>query len=187
MLFGQGSGQHQGRQSVPIKGEDLATETILSLEEAYDGTTRFIQLNGQTIKVTIKPGVADQQMLRIAGKGGLGAGGGPAGDLYLTVKIAPHPECRREGNDLHCDLPVELYTAILGGKTQAKTLKGPVTITIPRGSPNGRELRLRGLGMPVYAKKNECGSLIVTVNIVLPEHLSNQEIDLMEQLAALRK
>ncbi len=137
--------------------------------------------------MTIKPGVADQQMLRIAGKGGSGLSGGPNGDLYLTVKIAPHPEFHRKGNDLHRDLPVELYTAVLGGKTQIKTLKGKVTVNIPKGTPNGKELRLRGLGMPVYAKKNEFGNLLVKVDIVLPEHLSEEEIDLFRKLAALRK
>jgi curved DNA-binding protein len=187
MLFGQRSGQRRGRQSVVIKGEDLETETTLSLEEAYHGTTRLIQLNGQTIKVTIKPGVADNQLLRIAGKGRGGIGGGPNGDLYLTVKIASHPEFHRQGNDLHRDLPVQLYTALLGGKTHISTLKGKVTVNIPKGTPNGKELRLRGLGMPVYAKKNEFGNLLVKVDVVLPEHLSDEESELFRKLAALRK
>jgi curved DNA-binding protein len=187
MLFGQRSGQRRGRRSVAVKGEDLETETTLSLEEAYHGTTRLIRLNGQTIRVTITPGVADQQMLRIAGKGRAGASGGPNGDLYLTVKIATHPEFQRMVNDLHCVLRVELYTAVLGGKTQIKTLKGKVTVDIPKGTPNGKELRLRGLGMPVYAKKSECGNLLVKIDIVLPEHLSEEEINLFGKLAALRK
>jgi curved DNA-binding protein len=187
MLFGQRSGQQRGRRSVVVKGEDLETMTTLSLEEAYQGTIRLIQLNDQTIKVTIKPGVADQQMLRIAGKGGHGLGGGPNGNLYLTIKIAPHPEFHRKGNDLQCTLPVELYTAVLGGKTQIKTLKGKVTVNIPKETPNGKELRLRGLGMPVYAKKNEFGNLLVKVDIVLPEHLSEEEMNLFRSLAALRK
>ena len=126
-------------------------------------------------------------MLRIPGKGGVGLNGGPNGNLYLTVKIAPHPEFHRIGNDLHCDLTVELYTALLGGKTQIKTLKGKVTINIPKGTPNGKELRLRGLGMPVYAKKNEFGNLLVKVNIVLPENLSEQEMSMFRELAAIRK
>ena len=186
MLFGQRSGQRRGRRSVTVKGEDLETETTLSLEEAYHGTTRLIRLNGQTIKVTIKPGVADRQMLRIPGKGGVGLNGGPNGNLYLTTKIAPHPEFHRIGNDLHSNLPVELYTALLGGKTQIKTLKGKVTINIPKGTPNGKELRLRGLGMPIYAKKNEFGNLLVKVNIVLPDNLSEQEINKFRELASLR-
>lgn len=187
MLFGQRSGQRRGRRSVTVKGDDLETETTLSLEEAYHGTARLIRLNGQTIKVTIKPGVADRQMLRIPGKGGVGLNGGPNGNLYLTTKIAPHPEFHRIGNDLHSNLPVELYTALLGGKTQIKTLKGKVTINIPKGTPNGKELRLRGLGMPVYAKKNEFGNLLVKVDILLPENLSEHEISMFRGLAALRK
>jgi curved DNA-binding protein len=187
MLFGQRSGQRRGKRSVVVKGEDLVTETTLSLEEAYHGTARLIHLNGQTIKVTIKPGVADQQRLRIAGKGGSGLNGGPNGDLYLTVKIGPHPEFHRKGNDLQRDLPVELYTAILGGKVQIKTLKGKITVNISKGTPNGKELRLRGLGMPVYAKKNEFGNLLVKVDILLPEHLSEEELDLFRKLESLRK
>jgi curved DNA-binding protein len=187
MLFGQHSGQRAGRRNIVFKGEDLETETTLSLEEAYHGTTRLIQLNGQTIKVTIKPGVSDQQMLRIGGKGGGGSGVGPNGDLYLTVRVAPDPRYQRKGNELHCDLPVELYTALLGGKTQINTLKGKVTVNIPKGTPNGKELRLRGLGMPVYAKKNKFGDLHVKVDIVLPENLSQEETELFGKLAALRK
>ena len=170
-----------------MKGEDLETETTLSLEEAYHGATRLIRLNSQTIKVTVKPGVADEQVLRIPGKGGGGLNGGPNGDLYLTIKVAPHPEFRRKGNDLHCELPVDLYTAILGGKTQIKTLKGKIAVNIPKGTANGKELSLRGLGMPVYGKKNEFGSLLVKVDIVLPEHLTAAEISLFTKLADLRK
>jgi len=187
MLFGQRSGQRQGRRGVVRKGQDLETETTLSLEEAYNGTTRLIKLNSQTIKVTIKPGVLDKQRLRITGKGGVGLGGGQNGDLYITIKIAPHSEFQRKGNDLYQDLPVELYTAVLGGKTQIKTLKGKVTLNIPKGTPNGKELRLRELGMPVYAKKNEFGNLLVKIDILLPENLSTEEIDLFGKLAALRK
>ncbi len=187
MLFGQRSGQRRGRRNFAVKGEDLETETTLSLEEVYQGTARLIRLNGQTIKVTIKPGVADRQMLRIPGKGGVGLNGGPNGNLYLTVKISPHSEFHRIGNDLHCDLPVELYTALLGGKTQIKTLKGKVTVNIPKGTPNGKELRLRGLGMPIYAKRNEFGNLLVKINIVLPENLSEQEMSMFRELAVLRK
>lgn len=187
MLFGQHSGQQSGRRGVAIKGEDLETETILSLEEAYRGTTRLIQLNRQTIKVTIKPGVADQQTLRIAGKGGAGRSGAPNGDLYLTVRVSAHPEFHRKGNDLYRDLPVDLYTAVLGGKTPINTLKGKVSLTIPKETPNGKELRLRGLGMPVYAKKKKFGNLLVKIHIVLPEHLSEEELDMFKKLAALRK
>ena len=187
MLFGQRGTHRPGRRSVAIKGEDLQTQTRISLEEAYHGTKWLIQLNGQTIKVTIKPGASDQQMLRIPGKGASALSGGPNGDLYLTVRIAPHPEFLRQGNHLHCDLPVNLYTAVLGGKAEIKTLKGKVTVNIPKGTSNGKELRLRGLGMPVYGKKGKSGDLLVKVNVVLPEQLGTEEADLFGKLAGLRK
>ncbi len=186
MLFGQRSGQRRGRRSTARKGEDFQTETTLTLEEAYHGAERLIQLHGQTIKITIKPGVANLQMLRIAGKGGGGGSGGPSGDLYLTIKIAPHHVFHRKGNDLHHVLPVELYTAILGGKTQIKTLKGNVTVNIPKGTINGKELRLRGLGMPIYGKKGEFGDLLVKVDILLPDKLCEEELGLFRKLAALQ-
>lgn len=185
LLFGRRGGQHPGRKGVAVKGEDLNAETTLTLEEAYHGTTRLIRLNRQTIKVTIAPGVADGQMLRIPGKGGQGLGGGPNGNLYLTVAIAPHPDFRRTGNDLHRELPVDLYTAVLGGTTPVTTLKGSVAVHIPKGTPNGKELRLRGMGMPISARKHESGNLFLRVNIVLPEHLNDQEMEMFRTLAAL--
>ena len=187
MLFGQIGARKRGRRSTEIKGEDLEAETVLSLEEAYRGATRLIGLHGQTIRVTVKPGVADKQVLRVAGKGGAGLHGGPDGDLYLTIKIAPHPEFHRKGDDLYCDLPVGLYTAVLGGKAKARTLQGMVNVDIPKQAPNGKELRLLGLGMPVYGGKTAFGNLFVKLDVRMPEHLNEREIALFEQLASLRK
>lgn len=186
MLFGRRSGGGGRHSRVAVKGKNLETETTISLDDAYHGTTRLIRLKEQTIKVTIKSGVVDRQMLRIEGKGGIGTNGGRNGDLFLTVKIAPHAEFQRSGNDLYCDLPVELYTALLGGKTKIKTLKGAVTVTVPKGTTNGKELSLRGLGMPLYGSKNEFGNLFVTVNIRLPEQLTDKEMELFTMLSALR-
>jgi curved DNA-binding protein len=186
-LFGRRSGGGGRRRSAAVKGQDLETETTISLDDAYHGTARLIRLNEQTIKVTIKPGVVDRQMLRIEGKGGIGMNGGRHGDLFLTVKIAPHAEFQRSGNDLYCDLPVGLYTALLGGKTTIKTLKGTVTVTVPKGTSNGKELSLRGLGMPLYASKHEFGNLFVKVHILLPEQLTEKEIEMFSALASLRQ
>jgi curved DNA-binding protein len=187
MLFGQHRSQRRGGRNPAVKGEDLDAEATLSLEEAYSGATRLIQLHGQTIRVTFKPGIADMQVLRVAGKGRVGRSGGPNGDLYLTTKIAPHPVFLRRGNDLHRTIFVELYTAVLGGKTQVNTLKGTVKVDIPRETSNGTELRLLGLGMPVYGKKNEFGNMYVKVEVRIPDHLTAQEIDLFKSLAALRE
>jgi curved DNA-binding protein len=187
LLFGQRGGSRRGRRSAAIPGEDLNAETTLSLEEAYEGATRIINIHGQTIRVTTKPGIADGQDLRIPGKGAPGVNGGPPGDLYLTVRIAPHPEFERKVDDLYCDLPVDLYTAVLGGKTQVKTLKGEIKVNIKRGTQNGSELRLKDLGMPVYGKRDEYGNLIVKVVIQIPQNLSEAEVDLFKKLAAMRK
>jgi curved DNA-binding protein len=187
LLFGQQSGERRRWQSSAFRGEDLETETILSLEEAYHGSTRLITLNDQTIKVTIRPGIADQQVLRIAGKGGSGMNGGPGGDLFLKVRIARDPSFRREGNDLHAVLPVALYDAVLGGKTKIHTMKGSVAVTLPRGTLNGKVLRLRGVGMPVYGKKGRFGDLMATVDVVLPTQLNELELGLFGQLAAQRR
>jgi curved DNA-binding protein len=186
MLFGNPRNQERTQRSAVRAGEDIEAETALTLEEAYRGTIRLIQVHGETIKVTIKAGVEDQQVLRIAGKGSRGRSGGPNGNLYLTVKINPHPVYRRTGNNLHRVLPVDLYTAVLGGKTSIETLKGKVKVNIPKGTPNGKELRLRGLGMPDHARKNVFGDLMVTVDVVLPAQLSNRETELFKELQAIR-
>jgi curved DNA-binding protein len=187
LLFGRRGARGQGRRTAAYKGEDLSAETTISLDEAYHGCARLIQLDGQKIKVTIPPGIADEQVLRIAGKGTEGGRGGPGGDLYLYVKVAAHPEFHRKGNDLHRDFQVELYTAVLGGKTLVKTPKGAVKVDIPPETPNHKVLRLRGLGMPVFGKKNEFGDMFVTIEILVPNHLTEQEVDLFGKLAALRK
>jgi curved DNA-binding protein len=187
LLFGQSGARKRGRRNSALKGEDLEAETLLSLEEAYAGATRLIHLHGQTIRVTVRPGIADKQVLRIAGKGGAGFQGGANGDLFLTINIAPHPGFQRRGNDLLCDLPVGLYTAVLGGKSQARTPRGTVNIDIQKETPNNKELRLVGLGMPVYGDKGAFGNLFVRIDVRVPEHLSAEETALFEKLAALRK
>jgi len=187
LLFGQRGGSRRGRRSAAVPGEDLTAETTIALEDAYRGSTCMIKLDRQTIKVTLKPGIADGQDLKIAGKGGPGVNGGPSGDLYLTVRVKPHPQFERKGNDLHCDLPVDIYTAVLGGKTEVKALKGAVKVAIAKGTQNGTELRLKGLGMPVYGKRDEYGNLIVKVVVQIPQNLSDAEIDLFKKLAAHRR
>jgi curved DNA-binding protein len=187
MLFGERGARSRGRRNTAFKGEDLSAETTISLEEAYHGSTRLIELDNHTIRVKIPPGIAHEQVLRIAGKGAPGHSGGPQGDLYLTINVAPHPEFNRKGNDLYRDMIVELYTAILGGKALVKTLKGAVKVDIPKETPPHKVLILRGLGMPLSGKKNVFGDLYVTVDIHAPDHLTPEEIDLFKKLAAMRK
>jgi curved DNA-binding protein len=186
MLFGQPFGGRRGKPA-PLKGDDLEAEMDLSLEDSYHGATRMLKLDGQTIRIKIDPGIRDGQVLRLPGKGGPGVNGGPGGNLYLTAKIREHPEFRREGDDLHCDLPVGLYTAVLGGKIEVRTLKGMIKIDIPKDTPNGKVLRLKGLGMPHYKEKHKYGDLYVKITIQLPKSLTETELGLFRKLAELRK
>jgi curved DNA-binding protein len=187
MLFGERFGAGGGRRGGASKGEDLSGEATISLEEAYHGSNRLIRMDGETLKIRIGPGIRDQQTLRLAGKGRPGIRGGPNGDFYLTVRISEDPEFQRKGSDLYCEIPVELTTAVLGGKAKVKTLKGAVKVDIPKGTSSGKVFRLKGLGMPHYGEKNRFGDLFAKVSIQVPESLTKEELELFKKLADIRK
>ena len=180
MLFGHRfSGA--GTRTASLKGADAVVEAPITLEEAYHGTTRMIKVDRQTIKVKIKPGSADQQVLRIPGKGGPGHNG-PAGDLIIRLVLLRHPFYERRENDLYCSVPVDLYTALLGGSVKVKTLKGTVSVNVPAETPNGRLLKMGGLGMPLFGGKNKHGDLYAKVDIQVPTNLSADEKELLGRL-----
>ena len=154
-IFGERSnGRNQGKPR-SSKGQDYKAEMQISLEEAYSGATRQLELHNQKLQLKIRPGIKDGQVLRLKEKGGKGINGGSDGDGYITTRIAAHPYYKRNGDDLYCDITVDLYTAILGGKTLIKTLRNPIKMNIEKGTDNGKVLRLKGLGMPRYDKENE--------------------------------
>jgi curved DNA-binding protein len=185
-IFGSrftGGGQ---RQQAARKGQDYNAEMQLSLEEAYLGTTRQLELDKQKLQIKIKPGIKEGQTLRLKGKGGKGVNGGPDGDLYIIAHVSEHPKYKRKGDDLYYDIDVDLYTALLGGQTQIKTLRSSIKMTISKETENGKVLRLKGMGMPKYDKENESGDLYAKVNILIPKNLSTKEIELFKQLATLK-
>jgi curved DNA-binding protein len=167
-------------------GGDLAGELLLTLQEAYDGTKRVVDVNGEKIRVTIKPGAYDGLQLKVKGKGEKGASGG-AGNLYLTVRIQDHPVFKRKGDDIYMDMPVDLFTALLGGKQEVITLSGKLQLTIPEGTQNGKTLRLAGKGMPVYGKAGRFGDLYVKINVVLPTYLTTEQKDVVRKLKEMSK
>jgi curved DNA-binding protein len=185
--FGGRQGQGQRRSPRPAKGQDLEANMEVSLEEAYSGTSRQLNSGGQTLKLKIKPGVKDGQVLRLPGKGEPGHNGGPAGDIFINVRVKPHPAYERKGNDLYVTAPLEIYTAVLGGKQQIPTLKGPIKIDIAPGTDNGRTLRLKGFGMPKPEDPAQFGDLYVKVELKLPKDLNEKEKELFKQLAELRQ
>ncbi|HKR04036.1 MAG TPA: J domain-containing protein [Bacteroidia bacterium] len=182
--FGRGNGRgNPGRAS---RGADYRLDINLTLEEAYTGTVRQFETDGEKLQIKLKPGTYDGQQLRIKGKGGRGSHNSQRGDIHAFVHITPHPHFVRKGDDIYCDIPVELYTAVLGGKAAIRTLKGLIKVDIAKESDNGAVLRLKGLGMPKYDKPGMPGDLYAKVKIMMPKNLSAKEIELFKQLAALR-
>lgn len=184
--FGNFGGGQQF-QSRPRQGQDMEHTVQVTLEEAFQGTTRTLQWdNGRSLEAKIPRGVDTGSRIRLSGQGQPGAAGGRAGDLYLKVEVLPHATFTREGDDLRADVPVDLYTALLGGKTEVHTLDKSVNLTIPPETPNGKLFRLRGLGMPKLRQPDQRGDLYATVAIQLPRHLSEKEKALFEQLREMR-
>jgi curved DNA-binding protein len=166
----------------PQKGGDYSAEVEISLEEAFSGTSRLMDVNGEKLQMKFKPGVREGQTLRIKGKGAHGINNGARGDIYVTVHVADHPHFERRENDLYCEAPVDLYTLILGGKATIRTLKGAIKMDIPKGTDNGKTFRLKGMGMPVFGKENMSGDLYAKVKVLLPKNLTAEEIELFKKL-----
>ncbi|MGH7687360.1 MAG: DnaJ C-terminal domain-containing protein [Candidatus Dormibacteria bacterium] len=180
-FFGGGGGFRRGggaqtfrRRTMPaVRGQDVEGDTEVTLEEAFAGTTRTIELTGgdgrsRRVEISIPAGIHEGARVRAAGQGGAGGGGGGAGDLFVRVHIRPHAHITRHGANLETTVPVPLEVAIAGGSVPVRTLKGtPVSLTIPAATQNGAKLRLRGLGMP-HVRGEGAGDLIAEVDVRLP-------------------
>ena len=185
-FFGGGfTGATTRVQARPRRGQDIEQEIDIALEEAYRGATRLVDKDGRRLEIKIPAGVKTGSKIRYAGEGMPGSAG--AGDLYLLVQVAPHPTFERVGDDLHCEIPVDLYTALLGGETSVPTLKGQLVLKIPPETQTGKVFRLAGQGMPKLNEANSFGDLYAKVRVVLPEHLTPAEREMFEKLAAMRQ
>jgi curved DNA-binding protein len=184
---GVGGGRSSGfqYQARPQRGQDYHHEVEISLQEAYEGTTRILQKNDQRLEVKIPPGAKTGTRVRMSGQGGVGAGGGGSGDLYLRVAVRPDKRFERRGDDLHYVAAVDLYTMVLGGEIQVPTMTGDVVLTIPAGTQNGRAFRLRGKGMPRLRQPGQFGDLYAKVDVRLPASLSGRQRDLFEELRGM--
>ncbi len=176
-----------GRYGMPgagvARGRDIETEMAISLEEAYEGATRIVDLGDQKLRLKLKPGLADDQVIKLAGKGDKGRGGGSQGDILIRVKVLPHPVFERIEDDLYLDLPVDIYTAVLGEKVEVPSLKGKVKVTVPERFDDGVVLRLPGLGMPLYDQPGRFGDLFLRLRLKLPEPMQEREIELIREVA----
>lgn len=166
----------------PAKGHDLEAQVELSFDDSIEGAT--VAVNGS--KVKIPAGIGDGGRIRIPGKGAPGESGAPAGDLYVRVRVAPHPVFRSEGSgNLGIDLPITIAEAALGAKIDVPTLDGAVTVKIPAGTQDGKKLRVKGRGAP--RPKGGQGDLHVTVRVEVPQKLSRREKELLESFAEAHK
>lgn len=185
-IFGGGFGggfSSGGRTGFP--GRDLSAEFTISLEEAFSGCTRIFSVDGKKMRISLDPGIRDGQVIRLKGKGESGSRGTP-GDLYITVKVAMHPDYRRQGDDLFTEKPVSVYTAMLGGEVDVRALSGTFKLKIPPETQSGTTFRLKGRGFPRYGKKGVHGDLYVKAIIEIPTNLSREEKEQVRKLAALR-
>jgi len=161
---------------------DFETTITISLEEAYNGTTRIINLGDEKIRINIKPGAENGQILKVKGKGQKSKSGRKSGDLYIKILVEPHYFFTRKGNDLYCETPLDIYTAILGGEVKVRTLKSDMKMKIPAGTDGGKTFRLKGMGMPIHEKPSVFGDLYVKVYITVPKNLTPEQKELVQKL-----
>ena len=164
-MFGHRGGG--GRGNAGFRGQDFNAELHLSLRDAARTHKQVLNVNGKQVRITIPAGVADGQVIKLKGYGGEGINGGPAGDLYITFKIAEDSVFKRLGDDLYVDVEMDLYTAVLGGEKVIDTLEGKVKLKIKPETQNGTKVRLKGKGFPVYKKEGQFGDLIITYSCLL--------------------
>jgi curved DNA-binding protein len=184
-FFGRGNSR-QGSQA-HFRGQDYETEMPITLEEAYKGASRIIQVDNERLRITVKPGAYDGQVLRVRGKGASGSSKEHRGDLYVRIRTQPHIAFRRRNDDLYTTQNIELYTAVLGGEVLVNTLSGTIKVKTPSGTQNGKTIRIKGKGMPVYGTTDKFGDLYVQLNVLIPAHLSEKEKQLFEQLKKLHQ
>lgn len=191
--FGEGT-EFRGGGTRRRRGRDHETTINITLADAYQGARKSIELEKveadssgrptrtrRSYDVTIPPGVTDGSLIRLAGQGGSGSGGGDSGDLFLRVSILPDSRFTLNSHDLATTVDITPWEAALGAKVLVPTIDGKINLTVPAGTQSGQTLRVRGKGMPVTSGRN--GDLLVNVRIVVPKHLSARERHLFEELA----
>jgi DnaJ-class molecular chaperone len=171
-LFGERGGMRGGRGArFSMRGSDAQYRLDVDFLDAVNGTkTRITLPDGGTLDVTIPPGVADGQVLRLRGKGNPGVGEGEPGDALIEIHVRPHPVFKREGNDIVLEVPITFDEAVLGGKIEVPTIGGRVFATVPPGSNTGQTLRLKGRGIKT---KGSAGDQLVKLSIILPDRIDD--------------
>lgn len=192
--FGRGAG-FERQPSGPVRGNDVESDLMVTLHESLNGSVRQISMRrideatGQaktdTFRVRIPAGATEGRLIRVPGKGGHGLNGGAAGDLFLRVRFARHPDFRSKGSDLYFDLRLAPWEVVLGATVQVPTLDGQVSVKIPAGAQTGQKLRVRDQGLPTSGKDR--GHLYVVLKVVTPEAVGDDERSIWAELASKSK
>jgi len=190
--FSAGTSGRRTSQPRARRGRDLETAVELTLEEAFSGTSRRVAIqhdaDTRNVEIKIPAGIRDGARVRAAGEGEAGTAKGASGDLYLTVRILPHPRFERRDQDLHVRVAVPVTTAVLGGEVAVPSISGStLRLRVPETTSSGRVFRLRGHGMPAVGKPDQRGDLYATVDVQIPPALSPEQRKLYEQLKEMEK
>ncbi|WP_129732624.1 J domain-containing protein [Parabacteroides goldsteinii] len=186
-MFGGRSGRSSGGGNHMFRGQDYTASLSLSLTDAAKTHKQVITVNGKNLRITVPAGIADGQTIKLKGQGGPGVNGGPAGDLYITFNITDDSRFKRVGDDLYLTVPLNLYTAILGGEQIVETMDSKVKLKVGPGTQNNTKVRLKGKGFPVYKKEGQFGDLIVTYSIEIPTNLTDKQKELFREIQSLNQ
>ncbi|WP_234571502.1 DnaJ C-terminal domain-containing protein [Rhodohalobacter sp. 614A] len=179
--------QSNARTAAPQRGQDTKAEIDIDLKDAMTGIEKQFRVNGERVKIKIPAGIESGKRLKLKGKGLPSQTGGTKGDLYLTVNVIEPEGFERRGSDIHQKVPLNLYTAVLGGELTAQTLNGKIKLNIPPETQNGKIFRLAGRGLPPFKKSGKKGDYYLKTEIVIPENLTPKEKELFKKLAEERK
>jgi curved DNA-binding protein len=179
-FFNRGGSGERSSRSGKSAGRDMQASIAISLEEAYHGEAKIIELDGQKIRIRLKPGTYEGLMIRLAGKAP--SPRGQAGDLYLTIHIHPSNEYRIDGINLRQQLKIDLFTAVLGGEKEVHTLAGKLKVKVPEGAQNGSVLKIKGKGMPMYNEPGKYGDLFLEILVEIPQRLNAEQKEMFMKL-----
>jgi DnaJ-class molecular chaperone len=185
-------GRSRGARARTRRGRDVEQDLPLGLEDAYHGATRRLSIkhggHARTVDVRIPLGVGDGSRVRVSGEGEPGVGGAAGGDLYLRIRMLPHPKFERKGRDLYTHVSIPLTTAVLGGEVEVRTLAGrALRLKIPPGTQQAQVFRLKGHGMPTLGKPDDFGDLYATADVRLPRQVTAEQRSHFEALRQLEQ
>ena len=183
MFGGASSGK---RTSAKFRGQDYNSEIQLNLKDVYKTQKQVITVNGKNIRITIPAGVENGQIIKINGHGGKGVNGGPNGNLYIQFSIINNTKFKRDKDNLHVTVDLDVYTALLGGQLMVGTFDGKVKLTIKPETQNETKVKLKGKGFPKYKKEGQFGDLFITYQLKTPTKLSEKEKELIKELQKQR-